>query len=183
MIIVAVGKTKKGEELAWEHLAMDKIATLASTQALFGGDQTFVLEGALYGERAEEFMRSLEIFSESPHTFVFVEEKLLKHESDALKKAGATLEIEKHPLSTKRGFDSFGVAQALGTRDRKRLWLGLMQSFKAGERAEAVAGLLCWKARQMKSVQLSRDLVRLYHDSHRGAGDLELLLERFALTL
>jgi len=46
-----------------------------------------------------------------------------------------------------------------------------------------VAGLLCWKARAMKDVKLSRELVKLYHDSHRGVGDLELLLERFALKL
>ena len=30
---------------------------------------------------------------------------------------------------------------------------------------------------------LSRELISLYHDSHRGQGDLELLLERFALKL
>jgi len=35
----------------------------------------------------------------------------------------------------------------------------------------------------MKDIKLSRDLVCLYHDSHRGAGELELLLERFALRL
>ncbi len=68
-------------------------------------------------------------------------------------------------------------------RDKKKLWLGLMASFAAGEKAEAVGGLLAWKARQMKDAQLSRQLTFLYHDSHRGAGDLELLLERFALKL
>jgi hypothetical protein len=30
---------------------------------------------------------------------------------------------------------------------------------------------------------MSRQLVTLYHDSHRGAGSLELLLERFTLGL
>ena len=68
-------------------------------------------------------------------------------------------------------------------KDKKKLWLGLMQSFRAGEKAEAVAGLMAWKARQMRDAKLSRELVALYHDSHRGAGDLELLLERFALKL
>ena len=80
-------------------------------------------------------------------------------------------------------FDNFGVAGALGRKDKKSLWLGLTASFRAGEKAEAVAGLLCWKARAMKDVKLSRELVQLYHDSHRGMGDLELLLERFALKL
>lgn len=155
---------------------------MAATQALFGGAQTFVLEGALYGERGEEFLDLVEVFADSPHTFVFVEDKLLKAETEALKKAGAKIEIVKVEKKEFR-FDQYGVADALGKKDKKNLWLGLMRSFAAGEKAEAVGGLLCWKARQMKDVSLSRHLVKLYHDSHRGAGELELLLERFALKL
>jgi hypothetical protein len=182
MIIAAVGKRIAGDELKWESLTSEELVSLASTEALFGGAQTFVLEGALNSERGEEFIDLLEVFAESPHTFVFQEEKLLKAETDALKEAGATFEIEK-AIKKEYRFDQYGVAEALGTRDKKKLWLALMQSWESGEKAEAVAGLLCWKARQMKDVPLSRELVKLYHDSHRGAGELELLLERFALTL
>jgi hypothetical protein len=186
MIIALVGKNKPGEELKWSELSKEELASLASTPALFGGAQTFVLEGALYSDRAEEIVDLLEVFAESPHTFVLVEEKLLKAETEALKKMGAKIEIAKKnpPAGGKEfKFDQYGVATALGAGDKKKLWLGLMQSFKAGEKPEAVAGLMCWKARQIKNVKLSRELVRLYHDSHRGAGDLELLLERFALKL
>lgn len=182
MIIALVGKKHGGEELKWESFSQEELVSLASTPALFGGAQTFVLEGALAGEREEEFIDLLEVFAESPHTFVFVEEKLLKAPTDALKKVGAKVEIEK-PTKKEYRFDNFGVADALGRRDKKNLWLGLMSSWRAGEKAEAVAGLMCWKARQIKDVKMSRELVKLYHDSHRGAGDLELLLERFALTL
>jgi hypothetical protein len=80
-------------------------------------------------------------------------------------------------------FDRFGVTSALGARDKKKLWLGLMQALRAGEKPEALAGLLAWKARQMQDANLSRELTFMYHDSHRGAGDLALLLERFALKL
>jgi hypothetical protein len=182
MIKVFVGKNAKGEELKWQELASEELVAMAATEALFGGKQTFILEGALYSEREEEFLDLLEVFAESPHAFIFVEQKLLKAETDALKKAGATIEIEK-AVKKDYVFDNFGVAEALGKKDKKSLWLGLIASFRAGEKAEAVAGLLCWKARQMKNVKLSRELVCLYHDSHRGAGDLELLLERFALRL
>lgn len=182
MIRAVVGKGASGEELKWQSLTQEELASLASTPALFGGAQTFVLEGALNGERGEEFVDMLEVFAESPHTFIFKEEKLLKVETDALKDAGAKIEIEKVVKKEYR-FDQYGVAQALGVKDKKQLWLGLMQSFEAGEKPEAVAGLMCWKARQMRDVPLSRTLVRLYHDSHRGAGELELLLERFALRL
>ncbi len=182
MIIATVGKPTKGEELGWSALSSEELVSLASTGALFGGAQTFVLEGALNGPRGEEFLDLLEVFAESPHTFVFAEEKLLKAETEALKEVGAKLIIEKAVKKEYR-FDNFGAAEALGKKDKKGLWLGLMASWRAGEKPEAVAGLLCWKARQMKHKHLSRQLVRLYHDSHRGVGELELLLERFALRM
>ena len=94
-------------------------------------------EGALNSERGEEFLDLLEVFAESPHTFVFNGEKLLKAETDALKKAGAKIEIEKTVKKEYR-FDNFGVAEALGKKDKKSLWLALMASWRAGEKPEAL---------------------------------------------
>jgi len=183
MLQILVGKKAKGaEELKWQDIAIDELRSLASTTGLFGGTSTFVLAGVLYSERGEEFLELADALVESPHTFIFEEEKLLKAETDALTKAGAKIEIVKAEKKA-FAFDQYGVATALGNKDKKGLWLGLMKSFRAGEKAEAVAGLMAWKARQMRDAKLSRELVSLYHDSHRGAGDLELLLERFALRL
>ncbi|MEK7108962.1 MAG: hypothetical protein AAB919_00805 [Patescibacteria group bacterium] len=189
MIVVSVGQNKKGEEFAWEAVSREEIAALASTTALFGGAQTFVLRGALASERGGEFLDMLDVFAESPHTFIFVEEKLLKAPTMALEKAGAKIEVLKKSAQggsasgRERGFDPFGLTYALANRDRKKLWLALSQALRAGEKAEAVAGLLAWKARAMGDANLSRQLTWMYHDSHRGAGDLELLLEKFTLTL
>lgn len=182
MLKIVVGKKAKGEELKWENASQDELRALASTVSVFGDANTYVLAGAVNSGRGEELLSLAEAFVDSPHTFVFEEEKLLKKETDILTKAGAKIEIAKTEKKEFR-FDQYGVAAALGSRDKKKLWLGLMQSFRAGEKPEAVAGLLSWKARAMKDAKLSRELVRLYHDSHRGAGDLELLLERFALKL
>ena len=183
MLQVLIGKKAKGaEELKWESISQDELRSLSSTSDMFGGTSTFVLAGVLYSDRGEEFLELADAFMESPHIFVFEEEKLLKHETDVLTKLGAKIEIVKTEKKA-FAFDQYGVATALGNKDKKGLWLGLMKSFRAGEKPEAVAGLMAWKARQMRDVKLSRELVSLYHDSHRGAGDLELLLERFALTL
>ncbi|HVV38769.1 MAG TPA: hypothetical protein VHD31_00390 [Candidatus Paceibacterota bacterium] len=185
MLVVTVGKAKKkkgAEDLAWESISVEEMLTLASTPALFGGVRTFVFVGALAGDRADEFLDMAETLAESEHTFVFEEEKLLKRETEIVTKAGG--KIEKVETAKKEwGFDPFGVTFALGARDKKKLWLGLTQALRAGEKPEALAGLLAWKARQMKDTNLSRQIVFMYHDSHRGAGDLELLLERFALKL
>lgn len=175
MIKILVNKKAKGEELKWESLSPDELVSIASTPALFGGDKTYALQNALAA-----LVDQLDALADSPHTFIFEEEKLLKAERTQAEKLGAKIE-EGKIVKKEWKFDAFGVAAALGARDRKKLWLGLMRSFAAGEKAEAVAGLMCWKARQMRDAQLSRQLTWLYHDSHRGAGDLALLLERFAL--
>ena len=186
MLKVLVGKRGTGEELKWEAMSGEELSTLASTPTLFGGARTFRLVGALNDEeRGGEFLDMADAFVESPHVFIFEEEKLLKAPATKLEKASAKIEVEKKTASASArpaGFDPFGLTQALGSRDRKKLWLGLMQSLRAGEKPEAIAGLLAWKARAMKDAGLSRTLVWMYHDSHRGMGDLELLLERFALT-
>ena len=171
----------------------DELLGLASTQSMFGGEQIFLLVGALNSERQEEFLDIAEVLAESPHTFIFEEEKLLKAPTTALEKAGAKIEVIKKAAAKERGFDPYGLTFALAARDKKKLWLGLTASLEAGEKPEAIAGLLHWKVKQELErasgakrealINLSRQLVWMYHDSHRGAGELSLLLERFALTL
>jgi DNA polymerase III delta subunit len=185
MIKVFVGKNniKGAEELKWEALRTDELLSLSSTESMFGGAQVFLLVGALNSERQEEFLDIAKELADSPHTFIFEEEKLLKTPTVVLEKAGAHIEITKKAAVKERGFDPFGLTAALGAHDKKKLWLNLTAALAGGEKAEAIAGLLAWKVRQMNDPKLSRTLTFMYHDSHRGAGSLELLLEKFALTL
>ncbi len=184
MLTVFVGKKAKAsaEELKWESMSGEELTTLASTSALFGGSRVFVLVDAINSDRQDEFLDLAEVLHESPHTFIFEEEKLLKGPTTALEKVGVKIEVVKK-VAKEFSFDQFGVTSALQARDKKKLWLGITTALRAGEKPEALAGLLAWKARAMQDASLSRELVCLYHDSHRGAGDLALLLERFALKL
>jgi hypothetical protein len=185
MMSVVVGARKRPknvEELKWESIGSDELASLASTDALFGGTSTFVLMGALNGVRGDEFLKFAKELVESAHTFIFEEEKLLKRETDIVTKAGAKIE-KVETVKKDRGFDPHGLTFALGNRDKKKLWLGINEALREGEKPEAIAGLLAWKARAMKDATLSRELLIIYHDSHRGLGSLDLLLERFALKL
>lgn len=181
MLTVIVGEKKRpvGAEELGSDIALDELGALASTPALFGGTRTFVVPGAV---ARDELLDMADALVESPHSFIFEEEKLLKGPTTILAKAGAKIVEAKAPKKEYR-FDQFGVAAALGARDKKALWLALTKALRAGEKAEALGGLLAWKARHMGDAALSRTLTYMYHDAHRGAGDLELLLERFALTL
>ena len=183
------------EDIDWQEINSEAMLALAQTQTLFGESLAFRFSDALSGERGEAFLKIAKELVASPHLFFFEEEKLLKGPTVALEKVGAKIEVHKPPVKKERAFDAFGVTAALAARDRKALWLGVVRAEAAGEKAEATAGILVWKVRQMLTgspspkwarsdlAKVSRQLVALYHDSHRGAGDLGLLLEKFALTL
>ncbi len=183
--------TLRFEELKWEGMSAEELATIASTPTLTGEKRAFMLAGALGSDRDEEFLALASGLAESPHVFLFEEEKLLKAPLVALERAGATVQVLK--AEPKEKFNAFALAGALGSRDRKKLWLLLMDAFRRGTSPEAVAGMLAWKARTACASargaeraaweKLSRSLVVMYHEGHRGGGELELLLERFALTL
>lgn len=198
MILVLVGKKKKNisaEELKWEDTSLEEMMMLASTPALFGGARSILFVGAIAGERGDDFLDIAKQLAASEHTFIFEEEKLLKGPTTLLEKAGARIEVAIATPKKERGFDPFGLTGALAERSKKKLWLALTASLRSGEKPEAISGLLQWKVRDMLSrtkaehysrdelKSLARELVVMYHDSHRGAGELELLLERFALKL
>ncbi len=194
------------EELAWEQLTPEEVATLASTPSLLGDTQTFLLVGALAGELGDAYLKMAPGLVASPHTIIFEEEKLLKRPTEVLTKAGASIEVAPKataaPAAVAGGGaaraappDVFALANAFGMRDKKKCWLLLTEQLQADVAPEAIAGMLAWKVRDLLAkggsqkysraelVQTSRALVALYHDSHRGAGDLSLLLERFVLGL
>ncbi len=183
------------EEISWESLGVEELATLASTASLLGDTRSFVLSGALAGDRGEEFLELAEGLMLSPHNFFFEEEKLLKYPTEVLEKTGA--KIEKHAIEKKESFDVFSLANMFAARDKKKMWLLTMKALRAGVAPEAIVGMLHWKVRDLLSklpaqagkfsrkelVNTSRELVTIYHDSHRGVGELSLLLERFVLNM
>lgn len=202
MITVIVGTHKTRiktpgvrEVLSWEDMAITEIATLASTPSLLGDTRVLVLEGALSNERADEFFSILDGLLASPHLFIFEEEKLLKKPATLL--AEKKVEVHVAPVEKKEAAESFNVfsiANAFALRDRKKMWLLLNAALQSNAAPEAVAGMLHWKVRDLllkgsaaytkaELRTLSRRLVVLYHESHRGGGELALLLERFILQV
>lgn len=194
------------EELDLAVVSVEELAARASTMTLTGEVQGYLLRGAFSAEKGEDGRSAvpeevrdalLEMapgLAASAHTFIFEEEKLTAKLSERLKKAGARVE-ELAPREKKEApFNVFALGDALAKRDRKALWLLLTKALRQGLAPENIAGVLAWKARTMLAsardarereqlVRVSRELVLMYHDSHRGAGELGLLLERFALML
>ena len=96
-------------------------------------------------------------------------------------------------LEDKRGFNS-NLVNALAGRSREKLWLEINRALRAGDAPEMLHGLLHWKARDLmekgsrawrpeESRALSLSLISLLQSSRRGGLDLDLALEKFALTV
>ena len=85
-------------------------------------------------------------------------------------------------LEDKRGFNS-NLVNALGARNREKLWLEINKALRAGDAPEMLHGLLHWKARDLRDRKLSLDLISLLQSSRRGGLDLSISLEKFALSI
>ncbi len=110
-IIVGKNNIKGAEELKWEAMNTEELLSLATTSSMFGEPGTYLLVGAINSERQDEFLDIAEALADSPHTFIFEEEKLLKAPTTALEKAGAKIEVTKKAVAKERGFDPHGLSQ------------------------------------------------------------------------
>jgi hypothetical protein len=186
------------EMLYGEEQSPDALLALAQSQSLFGELRTFGIVGL--GEDEALLAGALEILpalAQSPHLFLFEEDAGASFVKAVEKAKGKVIKV-KAPQAAEK-VDTFALAGALGTRDKKKLWLLYTTALRAGSPAEMLAGMLAWKARSMlaseqkgrvptgwkagESERLSSAIVSLYHDSRRGAGSLDLLLEKFILSL
>lgn len=170
-------------------VSAEEIVSRAQSESLFGESRTYVGVSLMEDEaRAEALIDMFPALARSPHLFLFEEESgaaLAK----AVEKAGGSV-IKAKAEAKKEASDPFALANALGKRDRKNLWLLYRKAIDEGASPEQLVGMLAWKARQMLAKEgtegakkLSRDIVAVYHESRRGEGDMELLLERLILTL
>lgn len=226
MLVVIVGKDYAARERARKVAAEGLLPTLVEASDSLVSDLAEKAGGAsLFGEKSAYLVRAilggwddlaeiLPALAQSDNIFIFEEESLLKAQKDAVKNAGGEVIEGKTEKTVERSFNLFALADALGARDRKKLWLLLTNALREGHEPEEIAGVLHWGARSMLAARgahsaesagmksftyakakkqamnftpkeltaLSRRLVTLYHEGHRG-DDMALLLEQFALSL
>jgi hypothetical protein len=194
----------------------DKLALVlsyASTDALFGGGAIVVIDQVFTDEVFESaFFKHLSQFVESPNQFIVREEKILKPELTKLQKAGAEVLLFEKTKEKKETFNVFALADALGRKDKKNLWVLFEKAKRAGIAPENIAGTLNWQLKTQLLVEagaadglhpfavskarsflknfkegevakLSIALVGGYHEAHQGKFTLESFLERFILGL
>lgn len=189
---------------------------LASAQGLFERKHIVVLDKVFEIEEAENAaIPCLEALHNAPHPFIFLEGSLSKKTLSAFEKYSEKIypfDEEKKRVET---FNMFSLADALGERNRKKLWTLYQKAKHENIPDEDMGGILFWQVKSMllakysKNAEeagmksfpftksrgflknytdeevagLSRRLVAVTHDAHRGVHELGIALERFILNI
>lgn len=205
---------KKEPNLAYVRLAREELTDAVLEEAALSGglfvkrlliliDDPFQKTRTTEEETADEeedgagsfFEEHIDALASSDNAIVILAPKLLGVKA---KKLGAKAKREYKfdtpaTFEAKRGFNS-NLVDALGARNREKLWLEVNRALYAGDAPEMLHGLLHWKARDLmdkgsrawsasEARMLSLSLIELLQNSRRGELDLTLSLEKFALSV
>lgn len=98
-------------------------------------------------DSSEHLIRRLPDMNASLHHCVIIAKKANKKILSALEKAGAS--VEKFSTESKKDVSVFALADALGEKDKKKLWVLLQKEIQKGTEAEGLTGTLFWKVKTM----------------------------------
>lgn len=150
--------TQESEGLTVERIDADTyiegvFADVTGATSLFGGSTLYVVDTpSQKKEIYEDVMEHLAQFAESGNTFVVIEAALLAPQKKKFEKHAAALKEYKKQADAR--FDVFRLAELLGKKDKKNLWLHLSRAQAAGIPAEEIIGILWW---QLKSCRLAKN--------------------------
>lgn len=137
------------ERITSEVEALELEALLAS-QGLFHSARVVVLDGVFVntGHKTDVLGHLAEIAA-SEHVFFIREVKLSSPEIKKMEKYAQKV-IEYSVKETKKEpLNSFALADALLARNKKGLWLKLIQTLRSGSSPEELHGILFWGAKNL----------------------------------
>ena len=134
-----------------------KFEELIFSQGLF--DKKFIvhLDRALSNKEAREFIiKHLSELTESENAFVITENKLAKPTFEKIKKEAFKTEVfeaSRTAVAEKPEFNIFSLADALGRKDKKQMWVLLYKALRAGTTPEQIHGTLFAQVKNMAFIK------------------------------
>ena len=131
-----------------------RLADSLGATSLFGGEEWFVIDSpATNPDLAEEVKANLEAMAESGNTFIILEGPLLAAAKKTYAKHAA--HIEEFTAAKNERFNTFAMADALASKDRRQLWVLLQEAKQAGSAAEEIIGILWWQLKAMRLAEVT----------------------------
>lgn len=200
--------------LSADNFSEGSVEQYGSSSGLFTSAQAVVISHMLgnedYGETLTDQLESL---AASDNLFIFKEGELsAKLAKLVAKHAQESQEFVGRQTVQKPAFQIFDLANALGMRDKKNLWLGYQRALRQGIAPEEISNILMWQVKTLLLVSsgategikpfvlgkakgflknysrkeledLSLAFISLYHDARRGEVEFEIGLEKLILTI
>ncbi|KKR78980.1 MAG: hypothetical protein UU24_C0020G0006 [Candidatus Nomurabacteria bacterium GW2011_GWA2_40_9] len=180
------------------NFSESEIESFYSGAGLFFTKCVVALSNILDREDERDFiLKKLELFAQSPNTFIFLEGKLNKPVVDAFKKikGEVVVNIFELPKAKKERFDNFLLANAFANKDKLNMWIYFRQAMDKGVMMEELTGVLFWKIKDMilkknfskyseaKLKDTANKLSYLLPEARREGKDAEVVFEQFLLEV
>ncbi|MEK7639152.1 MAG: hypothetical protein AAB388_03265 [Patescibacteria group bacterium] len=134
------------------------LTNAAGATSLFGATEYFILDTPSADEAFEaEVLDVLPLLEESTNVFVVFEGALLAPLKKKYQKYTAV--VEEYTATKADRFNLFALTDALARKDKKKLWVLLVEARQAGISDEEIVGLLWWQLKTMHLAALSKSAV------------------------
>jgi len=140
----------------WDRRAFEGVAF---SQGLFERKYIIVLESLFENEEAAEYIQEiLADLRAAEHAFVVVEYSPKAPIKNTIKKfAERVWEIAATEKVFKKEFNIFSLTDALGERNKARLWVLYQKALMNGSEPEEIHGILFWQIKSLLSAARSKD--------------------------
>ncbi len=178
--------------LSAEQVTFERLDELTQTQGLFENRQIIFMDRTLENKDMRDVvLERIDALAESPNIFIFSEGKLTKEVLKKFeKRAEKVQEYEaKEASKAKQDGGFFALADALGSRDKKSLWVLFRDAMDKGAAPEEIHGILFWQAKSLALAERTRDAAEaglnpfVYgkakrHSSNFREGEVDSLVSR-----
>ncbi len=118
---------------------------------LFGERECFVFHNVV---REISLSKILKQYTDTEHILIFSEDSVVKKDREAFQKHKAHIkEFEKEEKEETKKYNTFALADLLGEKNRKKLWLAFREAVDAGVSAEEIHGVLFWQLKNLALVK------------------------------
>lgn len=146
-----------------QNLSEYNIEELISSQGLFEQKYIVVLDNLLEDkDQKDELLKSLKEIQKAEHVFIFLEGKLDAKTVTKFEKYAEKIQEFNVKDIKKERFNTFSLTDALGARDKKRLWTLYQKAKKERVAPEEIHSILFWQVKSM--------LLTLHSDNAKEAG-------------
>jgi len=134
-----------------ETLTLGELEEFVFGKRLFEGRSIIVLDGVFQKEEIKNFVfKNLKAVEESENVFIFIEDRLDAPSVAKIKKHTKNIFVFKKANEKKKDdFSVFSLADGLGERNKKKLWVSLERARMTGIAPEEIHGVLFWQVKSM----------------------------------